>query len=355
MIDLSPYDSPRGAFPLQTEPRLERVLHIHLHTPQEPQVSLCNALTGLTNAAPMIQPQSREFARVPWTAYKDRTTRMGAIREAVARVKPTLVFMQLQTPGVLSPDDLRVIRNGCVENAVLVSWCGDVGRDPRWSHELAPELDVVAFSSMTQVREHREAGFPNAAYLQIGYDEDIHFDPGWEGREGRIVFLGQNYRDTAWSRIEHEAQLRRDVVHALEQLGDGYGLHLGGQNWGKGVQTYDRRASAKLYQTSEAALSISLTSKLERYSSDRLLRALACGGVVLVKRFDDMESWGLRDCHNCVVWDTVDDLFDRWTPEGFDPAAIGAAGAELARDRHTWGQRMRELAVYVEGVRRART
>jgi glycosyltransferase involved in cell wall biosynthesis len=120
--------------------------------------------------------------------------------------------------------------------------------------------------------------------------------------------------------------------------------------------------SAHAYRFSRCALSISLTSKLKRYSSDRLFRALACGPVVLVKRFAEYSALGLRDGVNCFLFDTPEEasaLASRILKETSDGGAyelwrsIGKAGAELAFEHHTWTCRMREQAVYLNYLRRS--
>lgn len=367
MIDLSSYDSPRGVFPFRAEPRKdERVVHVHLWTQDEPQQGLCDALA-------MLGADYRAggtYERVDWPKFDSPERRARAVLEAVREVKPTLIWMQLQTPGVVSPALVALMREASPE-AVIVSWCGDIGRDPKWSHELAPHLDAVLFSSMTQVREHRAVGFPNAAYLQIGYDEAYHIpDPLEEAmpcapsryeRLPRVAFLGQNYVDKHWARWlpGHEAQLRRDVVQAL--LAAEIPLALHGANWPRppAGPPLNPRQSALVYRQSQLALSISLTSKLERYSSDRLFRALACGCAVLVKRFDDMEALGLQDGFNCMAFDTPEEavglaqelLAERWMG---GVCVMGEAGAILARERHTWRVRMAEQQVYLNAIRVAR-
>lgn len=358
MIDLSPCDSEPGCFPRRREPREERVLHVHLGAPGEPQTSLQSALYGLAAVGKSPHGKYRSVVQVNWCDYAAKEL-PKVIMDAADLVQPTLIWMQLQGK-VLEPSFLRILRRRH-PNALIVSWCGDVGRSPAWSHELAPEVDALLFSSQTQVEEHRAAGFPNAAYLQIGYDTDIHHetDPPGRIRPGDVCFLGQNYNDAGWT-IGHEAQLRRDAVYTLnrELRKRDFMFEVYGQNWWSTVGVKDREQSAEVYRTCKAALSISLTSNLKRYSSDRLLRALACGPVVLVKKFAEMSSWGLRDGDNCVVWDTVDELLESALEickmPTIDAFGIGRRGAALAREHHTWGRRMKEQAVYLEYIREQR-
>lgn len=359
MIDLSPCDSATDCRPLLGPTRVERVLHIHLWTEGEPQTSLRNALAHLTDDA------GGGYRRIDWTRFQNSIERDATILRVAEELRPTLVWMQLQTAGVVSPALISELRK--ISNPLIVSWCGDVGRDPAWSHALAPHVDAMLFSSMTQVEEHRALGFVNAAYLQIGYDEDVHQANPWPrpsasgahfaNRMNRVLFLGQNYRDASWNEFlpDHEAELRRNVIAELKrtQL-----LNLYGPGWHPRVPVIDRVQAAHEYRSAACALSISLTSKLKRYSSDRLFRALACGPVVLVKRFEEYGSLGLRHGVNCLLFDTPNEAVElasivlreyERSASGWD--LVGAAGAALAREYHTWTQRMREQAVYLEYLR----
>lgn len=337
MIDLSNLDCL-----MRCPPEYEHVLHVHLSNPREPQTGLCDALEALAG------PNYQRYQRVAWPGLEPR-----ALEEALARAasKSTLVFMQLQTPGVVSGALIDRLRELADPHCVFVSWCGDVGRNPAWSHELAPRMDAMLFSSLTQAKEHRAAGFPNAGYLQIGYDTDIHYE-GSEVRSG-VAFMGQNLSDNQWPGLPgHEAQLRRDVVAALwDAFDDTFACY----GWGSPHHPFlARELSAERYRRAQIAVSISLTSKLERYTSDRLFRALACGPAVLVKRFEGCEMLGLSHGENCLLFDTPDQCVEQARVLLDLPQTareIGAAGAKLARDQHTWGMRMRELAPYLEYIR----
>lgn len=342
MIDLSSADSPRGERPKRVEPKAERVLHLHLWTSVEGQQSLCDALAALG-----------PYRRLDWTRV-DREVLPEQLRAAVREHRPTLLWMQLQTDGVVTGallDELRALSPGLR----IVSWCGDVGRNPAWSHRIAPHVDALFFSSTTQAEQHRAAGFPNAAYLQIGYDTETHYPPLHGVDRSGTVFFGQRFDLSGWPYLpEHEIQLRTETIRAL-----GAAFGLGFAAYGSGWEGYAwghpplfPALSAERYRRARCAVSVSITSRLGRYSSDRLFRALACGPVVLVKRFDDMEALGLADGGNCLVWDSPDDCVElvRFADGLADEerARIGWAGAMLARSQHTWLDRMHEMAAYLE-------
>jgi len=342
VIDLSVADSALGEAPRWAIPPLsERVLHLHLWTPVDPQTSLCAALETLG-----------PYRQLAWTRLEPES-RARHLLAAVSEHAPTLLWMQLQTPGVVSPAVLEQVRVKA-PGIRIVSWCGDVGRNPAWSHELAPACDAVFFSSTTQVDQHRAAGFPNAAYLQIGYDSGTHYADTDVERAG-VVFAGQRFEMCGWSFLpEQEIELRTRTITALHGvLGDKFACY--GQNWPSWSHPpMHPPVVAERYRRAIAAVSVSITSKLGRYTSDRLFRALACGPAVLVKRFAEMEALGLEDGVTCLVWDTPEECVDLAQYVLAHPeiaARIGAYGADLARDCHGWNRRMGEMYAYLDVTR----
>jgi len=343
-------------------PSSERVLHVHLWSAEEPQHSLCQALTAL--ADPSIPAASHR--RIDWTRLwsSRHGANSAAVREAVlgaaSEIKPTLVFMQLQQPGVLSAEDVRNIRALAAEGAIIVHWTGDVGQQyarGHWYHELAGAADLMLFSCMTHVQSYHADGMANAAYLQIGYDEERYYE-GPDDRYGAsysVVTLGQRYRPDA-IRLPlgtSDAVLRVEVGERIRKV---WGRRGGvfGASWPS--RPMPPQASGDVYRTASMAVSVSLANDLSRYSSDRLLRSMACGTPTLVKRFKDAATWGLVDGVNCVFFDTAKEMEQRGKAylnhaRQSELRAIGKAGAQLVREHHRWGVRMREMYAYVAALR----
>src|SRR5262249_3607901 len=130
---------------------------------------------------------------------------------------------------------------------------------------------------------------------------------------------------------------------------------LFGTGWGGRAEVVALDKAHEVYQHSRIGLNISLDNNLECYSSDRIFRILGCGALLLTKRFPGMSVLGLEHGKNCLVFDTVEEaveLVRKTVPTRV--AEIAAAGAQLAREHHTWAVRMQELQAYVDAVRGAR-
>ena len=180
-----------------------------------------------------------------------------------------------------------------------------------------------------------------------------------------VAFLGNRYNTVGdpfastykWKNGSpaHDAGLRDEVVEKLrEELGDRFALY--GSGWGGEVRHVPVTESHLIYQRAKIGLSISLDNKLECYSSDRLLRVLACGALALVKRFPGMSVLGLRHADNCLVFETAEEAV-ALARKALDPKnadllqGIAERGARLAAENHGWEVRMREMMKYVKSIR----
>jgi hypothetical protein len=335
----------------------ERVLHLHLETGDDPQAGLVRALSRLGSAG---------YAQIAWPDMP-RDALERAAMDAAARLRPTVIFMQLQTPDVITPAVIKRIRDLVRDpRLVIATWCGDVAGknspwDVDWQVPLAQAVDLTLHSSFTHVKALRSAGASRAAYLQIGYDEEQYHPPERESiaaREFDACFLGNRYYSPEYlaSMREHDAPMRDAAIAALQQaLGPRFALWGSGYKGGLGhIALRDAHTG---YWRSRMGLNVSLHNGLDCYSSDRIFRILGCGSLLLVKSFPMMSVYGLKDSVNCVTWDDPDDLSRKaveWASSARDDDAdrIARAGAALARERHTWDARMHELVPLLAAVRK---
>lgn len=343
-------DPVEGQFPATAAPRRERVLHVHLATPEDPQAGLVRALSGLG-----------DYGQVDWPAARARGTLEAEILALANRLRPTLVFMQLQTPNLVGPDFIARLRPLIAPSGVIATWCGDVAAHNSpwavaWQVPLGQAVDLTLHSSLTHVKALRAAGVQGAAYLQIGYDP-AQYRPGAVETVHDVAFLGNRYYSPEYLRAmkQHDAHLRDAVIMALAQtLGRRFALYGSGHPGGLGPLPLAKAHEA--YWRAKMGLNVSLCNFFEAYSSDRIFRILGCGALLLTKRFPLMSCYGLQHGDNCLVWDTPAEAVDLarayCAPERqAEREQIAAAGQRLAAERHTWEARMGELAALLAAVR----
>ena len=343
-------DPTEGRFPVRCGPLRERVLHLHLETADDPQAGLVRALSGLG-----------EYTQIDWQKARDAGRLADAVLLAAHRLRPTLVFMQLQTPGVVSPELVAQLRPLLAPAGVVATWCGDVaGPNSPWSVgwqvPLGQAVDLTLHSSLTHVEALRAVGVAGAAYLQIGYDR-AQYRPAAIEKVHDVCFLGNRYYSAAYLKAmrQHDADLRDAVIAEMANaLGPRFALYGSGHKGGLGQ--IPLRQAQEAYWRSKIGLNISLCNFFGAYSSDRIFRILGCGALCLTKRFPLLSTYGLEHGKNCLIWDTPAEavaLARAYASPAREAerAEIAAAGAQLALEHHTWEVRMGELAALLQAVR----
>lgn len=139
----------------------------------------------------------------------------------VRAFKPDLVFMQIQTPNIVSINTIRKMKEHCGK---IINFTGDV-RDPlpNWYVEMGKEIDLTLYVSMDDVRKSKEIGI-KADWLQLGFDETIYNDKVNPANVAEIVFTANNYHHFTLSKE------RQTAAHAL-QTEFGKRFQLYGSGW----------------------------------------------------------------------------------------------------------------------------
>ena len=321
-----------------------RVLDARIAIPSERQVALGAALSRI---GPTVH--------APWTG----TAESGrAILAAVRAHRPDLVFAQIQSdPG----DFPAALRAAVGPSCTLVLWTGDVRTSAtqpveRWLARAAQAFDLVLADSLTYPRKLvlDEGATAACGYLGCGIDPDLNpwrFDAA---ETGGAVFLGTNYHNLDGG---ERLRLFSAVADALPGEFNAYGGGWNGVRWGRPF--VEQAEASRIMRAAAVVISTSLFQDLERYTSDRLKRAMASGAVVAVRRFPDMEGLGLRPGENCLSWDTTADLIDqlrKWTRPWLAAARIPIrrCASSVACQRFTWDRIVEELLAIVRDHRARR-
>jgi hypothetical protein len=328
------FDSPRGILPyVESADSTERALLLYITHPSEPQAALVDSFKS-------TYPQHAIVTCDHPPAHTD----YNELIDVAEALKPTVFFAQAQWPEMLPVEVVRQLRATC-PGMKIVTWSGDVaGMNSHtnfdWFVELGRVVDLTLHCSMTHVRVLKSKGVV-AACMQCGYDDHLYFPSDDETSYGSmydIAFIYSRYgRDLPLTLPEQTAWMREETMRALKQTYTR--TRLGG-----GIKPVD---VPHIYRASHMAASVSISGQLERYSSDRLYRVLGSGTLALVHYFDDMESHGLVNGTNCLVFHNPIEARDialtalSWPNER--RREIGLAGAQLASQHHTWRVRLAEL------------
>jgi glycosyltransferase involved in cell wall biosynthesis len=310
----------------------KRVLHVALNYCGDDQPALVRALRTLG-----------EYHQLDWweIAQRDGFRKVGpAFEEACREVEPDLVFMQLQTDGVLAPSLLAKIKKelGCQ----IVHWSGDVREPmPGFYREIGEAIDLTLVTNMDWVDKLRAAGV-SADYLQIGFNQEIFHPWGEKANVPPIAFMANHYGD----RFPLSRQ-RYELAHFLrERYGDLVRVY--GNGWDFEAKKLDWYEEAAAYRGCKIAIGMNQLN-LRRYTSDRLFRAMGSGACYLPMLYPGMIH-DFQAGEHVIPWvsqrdlgTVLDMLLHPSECACYDTDKIARAGARLVHEQHTWLDRIYQL------------
>ena len=302
------------------------VLHVALNANGQKQHALARMLQSFG-----------QYIEVGWFPYWQRGN-LGEFRKrllaAAGQLSPNLVFMQLQTEGIVTAETMKNMPG------FKLNWSGDVRAPlPRWYLDMAPYFNVTAFTNLEDVESVRKSGH-RAEYLQIGFDETVYQPTGPRTESPPIVFLGSNYPNTFPLSGE-----RFEMVRALnKRYGRLFGVFGGG--W-KGLPSYpmlNPADEAALYRSCKVAINQNHFLR-NRFSSDRIFRAMGSGACCLSQRFPDIEL-EFADGQHLLAWDDQDGLhraIDMLLADDQRRASLAINGCQHVHLNHTWTARKKDI------------
>ena len=245
--------------------------------------------------------------------------------------KPDLIFMQIQTPNILSKEAAIFLKN---TGAFVINWTGDVRSPiPQWYYDIGKHIDLTCFSNMTDVRQFKKDGLASE-YLEIGYDENIYSPHGQKTPTKDIVFMGNNYGDGYFP----ESTYRREMVEFLKaNYPSNFALYGNGWSNSDGEVNGSQPNEAKLIRGAKIAINLSHFN-YERYNSDRILRIMGSGAMCLTRRYDGIRE-DFEPGVNLAVWDNFDELkanIDHYLSNEAERTEVALKGTELMLKSFTY-------------------
>lgn len=281
-----------------------------------------------------------------WTAIPNNIENLhNHIREVAEEFNPSIIFMQIQAPDVITPEFVKTLK------PTVINWTWDYREPtPQWMVDVAPYV-ISAFTNETDPEYLRSLGY-DAIFLQGGFDTDIYDPDGdsiHEGPEPDIVFMANNYPDDEYD--FPLAKYRGEMVDLLkEKYGDKfkvYGFGWPGQNPLQNFMHREQR-EADCYRTSKVAINLS-HYETNRYTSDRMFRLLGTGTMCLSHNYPGIEI-DFKDGEHLRVWNNFDELvelIDHYTGEGpTDRIHISEEGCKLVHLNYTWDNMVDNIFTY---------
>lgn len=215
-------------------------------------------------------------------------------------IRPDIVFMQIQTPGIIHKQTLQHLKNN---GAIVFNWTGDV-RDsvPDWMISVSQEVTSTLFSNMRDVNQMRLQGY-RSDFLEIGYDPEIFKPEGHIIPSRDIVYFGNNMDASRFPM----SKFRIEMCNFLrEKFGNRFGVYGSGPN-SDGNFNYSQVDESAGYRSAKIAINCS-HYEIQNYTSDRMHRILGTGvPICLAKWFPGIEDTYIDGVH-LRIWRTLEEL-----------------------------------------------
>jgi len=264
--------------------------------------------------------------------------------------KPHLVFLQIQSDqiaGRSTAGELNVyLRKMRTEGAFVINWTGDKrAQCPPWMSKM--DVDLTCFSNWDDVRSFKY----KSDFLQIGIDQEVFHDHhkrqdiyarhDWVKyhKPKDVIFMGNyngqfplaNYRKSVVSSLGN----RKDI--SLEVYGNGYKEAKINTNASADDPFRMQALEAYLYSKAKIAISVSNFNS-DGYYSDRLLRAMGSGVMVLSHAYKGVErDWEIgKDLDVFTDLNSLNDQVSRYMINNDARNKIAITGYKNVHENYTY-------------------
>jgi spore maturation protein CgeB len=278
----------------------------------------------------------KKVANYKWINTKDKQLNQKVVLDC-KEFKPDLVFIQVQSPGIINNPTLEALRPYCGK---IINFTGDV-RDPLpdWYLETGKNVDLTLFVSMNDVRKARP--YINCNWIQIGFDDQIFNRNIPPIPAPEIVFLANNYGSFPLSNN------RKDLVKSLSNEFKNK-FEVFGSGWSKARNLNSSLLDqASIYRGCKIAINYSHYNH-SMYSSDRILRIMGSGAFCLSHEFTD---------HDILYGDHIEtfkdnrDLIEKckyFLRNEEERNNISNKGYEFTHSLFTWDKFVQNLIYYYD-------
>lgn len=243
---------------------------------------------------------------------------------------PDCVFMQIQTPGVISPSTARYI--GIL--STVFNFSGDIRLHlDDWYYETGKHLSCSLFTNMFDVRRMRERNV-EADWMEIGFDPERY--KTWDNPRRTTPSIVAHFNDYGVGYFPLSGY-RLEILEALsKEFGKDFGVY-GNVRGAKDNFNSDQVMESRNYCGAKIALNVSHFC-VEKYSSDRLLRILGSGTFCLTHNFPAIEEL-YKPGEHLVTFDSINELIEKchyYLTHDDERRRIAAAGQKHAMENYTF-------------------
>lgn len=249
---------------------------------------------------------------------------------------PDAVFVQVQSDTIGKQNTVNVLggllKKYKEQGATVINWTGDIRNSvPSWMNQIKESVSLTCFSNERDVRNFHG----DSKFLQIGIDP-LTFKPRGLNKETDVVFMGNNYGNQF-----PLSSKRRELCKELRR----YNVEIYG-NYPQAVRSLNpdpknpfpvQSEESKIYSRSKIAISMSHYQE-PRYTSDRLLRAMGSGIMVLAHHYPDIEKDFQEGVHleTFKGWPEMHEKINYYLNNEKEREAIAQMGCEHIHNNFTY-------------------
>lgn len=258
------------------------------------------------------------------------------IIKEVKEFKPDIVFMQIQTPGIVFIETIKEIKQHCGK---IVNFTGDVREPlPLWYIEMGRHIDLSLFVSMEDVNTSRDMGI-NSEWIQIGFDDFIFNKNVIPSKVPEIIFSANNYSHFSLSayRKEIATALSKEFKNRFQLYGNGW--HIPALDSNSSLEK-----QAQIIKGAKINISCSNMNH-SMYISDRVLRIMGAGGFCLSHEFKDIDKL-YKENENIAVFRNIKELISKchyYLENENERQSIANNGYELTHSKWTWDLMIKQI------------
>ena len=269
-----------------------------------------------------------------------------ANRTLTGAFKPEYIFIQ---SGAILPDQVEYIKE--YTGAKLIQWTGDARSEAMENvtqYKGVVDLTLLAVGIGQKEMYEKALGSP-VGYMQQGVFESFFKEPK-ELESGRIVFIGNNYDhfEGAVERSELCKMLSSKFrIDEFEVIGNGFN----NSSWNN-VRSIPYDESAQIYNDAYISISHACFNDIEGYYSNRTLDIMASGGCCFMRYVPNLEQFFENGKHCVFYYDNEDckTKIEYFLKRPDLRNEIARNGYELAKQKHTFKQRAKEIKFYTDTI-----
>lgn len=253
--------------------------------------------------------------------------------------KPELIFLHIQTVGILSKEFLDELNK--VSFTVSYNFDCRTFKDTEWQYELAPHLGYSFVSNKEDVLRCNAFGIFNVGVLHSSADFNHYKRIKVEITEDdpEIVFIGNNFET---SNLDFQKKKERVELVKFMQENFGNRFKAYGRGWdNSGI--VNQQEEVVIYNKAKIAITHNNFYRTA-YQSDRAYRAMGSGCLTIMQYYPEInKDFTPQVASTWLNFDMLKTECERYLENEEERIKKANAGYDWVRHQHSWHNRAMQM------------